>query len=150
MRPALAEDVAFDPDAVTAILEITRGYPYFLQEWGKHSWETAAASPITLDDVVLGTPAAIAALDASFFRVRFDRLTPAEKRYLRGMAELGAGPHNSSAIADLMQRKPSSLGPVRASLIAKGMMYLPGYGQSAFTVPLFDEFMHRAMPQWEA
>ncbi len=146
VHPIEAEQCSIEPAAVTKILEVTRGYPYFLQEWGKQCWETAAQCPITVDDVNLAYPIAIAALDDSFFRVRFDRLTPSEKRYLRGMAELGEGPHNSTTVADHIGRKPSSFGPVRASLIAKGMIYTPGYGETAFTVPLFDAFMRRAMP----
>ncbi|MEP6867153.1 MAG: ATP-binding protein [Novosphingobium sp.] len=146
IHPIEAEDCSIELAAVASILEVTRGYPYFLQEWGKQCWDTAQQCPITADDVKLAYSTAIAALDASFFRVRFDRLTPSEKRYLRGMAELGEGPHASTAVASHIGRKPSAFGPVRASLIAKGMIYTPGYGQTAFTVPLFDAFMRRAMP----
>jgi hypothetical protein len=146
-RPAAAEGVSFTDDALSELLSVTSGYPYFLQEWGKQAWETAERSPITRADVIAATPTAVSALDGSFFRVRFDRLTPSEKRYLRAMAELGPGPIASGAIADAIGRKPSSFGPVRASLIAKGMIYTPGYGQTAFTVPLFDAFMRRAMPE---
>ena len=144
--PIEAEDCAITPDAVARILAVTQGYPYFLQEWGKQSWDAAAVCPITAADVEIAHPAAIAALDDSFFRVRFDRLTPSEKRYLRAMAALGPGPHGSTAVADHLGRKTSSFGPVRAALVAKGMIYTPGYGQTAFTVPLFDAFMRRAMP----
>lgn len=147
VHPIEAEECSIEPEAVARILEVTRGYPYFLQEWGKQCWDAAARCPITAADVELANPTAIAALDDSFFRVRFDRLTPSEKRYLRAMADLGEGPCTSTAIADHLGRKPSSLGPVRASLIAKGMIYTPGYGQTAFTVPLFDSFMRRAMPE---
>jgi hypothetical protein len=146
VHPIEAEDCSIEPDAVAKILEVTRGYPYFLQEWGKQCWDAADRCPITAGDVDLAYPTAIAALDGSFFRVRFDRLTPSEKRYLRAMADLGEGPCNSTAIAEVLKRKPSSFGPVRASLVAKGMIYTPGYGQSAFTVPLFDAFMRRIMP----
>jgi AAA ATPase domain len=146
VRPIEAEDCSIAPDAVTQILDVTQGYPYFLQEWGKQCWEAADACPITARDVALAYPAAIAALDDSFFRVRFDRLTPSEKRYLRAMAALGEGPYNSTAIAVQLGRKPTAFGPVRASLVAKGMIYTPGYGQSAFTVPLFDAFMRRIIP----
>ncbi|QYE33162.1 ATP-binding protein (plasmid) [Polymorphobacter sp. PAMC 29334] len=146
VHPIEAEECAIEPDAVAKILAVTEGYPYFLQEWGKQCWDAADACPITAADVDLAHPTAIAALDDSFFRVRFDRLTPSEKRYLRGMAELGEGPFNSTAIADHIGRKPSSFGPVRASLIAKGMIYTPGYGETAFTVPMFGAFMRRAMP----
>lgn len=148
-KPALAQGVAFDPVAATRIVEETRGYPYFLQEWGKHAWEAAQASPITIDDVGQASRAAIAALDESFFRVRFDRLTPSEKNYLRAMADLGPGPHRSGDIAERLQRKVTSLGPTRNQLIAKGMIWSPNHGDTAFTVPLFDEFMRRIMPGGE-
>jgi len=146
VRPIEDEDCSITPEALAQILAVTRNYPYFLQEWGKQAWDSAASCPITADDVALAHPTAIAELDDSFFRVRFDRLTPAEKRYLRAMAELGPGPSSSTAIAETLDRKPSSFGPLRASLVAKGMIFTPGYGQTAFTVPLFDEFMRRALP----
>lgn len=145
-KPAQAWNVEVNEDALAAIVEQTRGYPYFLQEWGKHAWDTAVASPITRDDVEKASRAALAALDESFFRVRFDRLTPAEKRYLRAMAELGPGPHRSGDIADELGRKVTSLGPTRNQLIAKGMIWSPSHGDTAFTVPLFNEFMRRIMP----
>jgi DNA-binding MarR family transcriptional regulator len=93
------------------------------------------------------TPAVIERLDQSFFRVRFDRLTPSEKRFLRAMAGLGSGPHRSGDIANALGVKISSVGPVRASLMQKGMIYSPTHGDVAFTVPLFNEFMLRAMPK---
>lgn len=145
-NPARAEGVVVTLDALQRIIEATQGYPYFLQEWGKHAWDVADASPIDVDDVERATVTAVAALDASFFRVRFDRLTPLEKRYLRAMAELGAGPHRSGEIAAELDREVSSLAPTRAQLIAKGMIWSPSHGDTAFTVPLFDEFMRRIMP----
>ena len=148
IKPAREQNVDFTEEAVAAIIAKTRGYPYFLQEWGKHSWDIANKSPITEADVLSASTQAIAALDESFFRVRFDRLTPSEKNYLRAMAELGEGPHRSGDIADLMDRLSSSLGPVRSSLIAKGMVWSPTFGDTAFTVPLFDEFMKRIVPAW--
>jgi hypothetical protein len=147
-KPARDQGVEFTDAAVAAIVAKTHGYPYFLQEWGKHSWDVAQQSPITEEDVLAASAQAIAALDESFFRVRFDRLTPAEKVYLRAMAELGAGPHRSGDIAEVMGRASSSLGPVRSSLIAKGMVWSPTFGDTAFTVPLFDEFMKRIIPAW--
>ena len=120
-------------DAFDRILQETRGYPYFLQEWGKHAWEVATQSPITLEDVQLATRAAVAALDESFFRVRFDRLTPVEKRYLRAMAEIGPGPHRSGDIAEQLRRKVTALGPTRNQLISNGMIYSPSHGDTAFT-----------------
>lgn len=146
VKPAEAHGVVYDEAALTQILRLAKGYPYFLQEWGKHAWETADASPIELADVDKATTVAVAALDESFFRVRLDRLTPAEKKYLRAMAELGPGPHRSGDVAECLKRKVTSLGPSRNSLIAKGMIYSPSHGDTAFTVPLFDEFMKRIMP----
>lgn len=146
VAPLADEHAKITDDALACIIDETRGYPYFLQEWGKHSWEVADASPITRDDVRVASSVAVAALDESFFRVRFDRLTPAEKRYLRAMAELGAGPHRSGDIADVLARVVTSLGPTRSKLIAKGMIWSPNHGDTAFTVPLFDAFMKRIMP----
>jgi hypothetical protein len=144
-KPAEDQGVLVDADALTQIIQETHGYPYFLQEWGKHAWDAATRSPITAQDVKQATITAIAALDASFFRVRFDRLTPLEKRYLRAMAELGPGPHRSGDIADQLDREVTSLGPTRSQLIVKGMIWSPSHGDTAFTVPLFDEFMKRTI-----
>jgi hypothetical protein len=149
VKPARDQAVEVDDAALERILQETRGYPYFLQEWGKHAWDAADASPICLRDVEVASPTAIAALDESFFRVRFDRLTPLEKKYLRAMAELGAGPHRSGDIADQLDREVTSLGPTRGQLIAKGMIWSPSHGDTAFTVPLFDEFMKRIMPDFD-
>ena len=145
--PAKKEDVTFTGDALRLILQYTQGYPYFLQEWGKHAWSVAPSSPITAKHVRSATIQALAELDASFFRVRFDRLTPAEKIYLRAMAELGPGPHRSGDIAEQLGRKVNALGPTRSALISKGMVYSPDYGDTAFTVPLFDQFMKRMIPK---
>jgi hypothetical protein len=133
--PIEREDETIQPEALDAVFGQTQGYPYFLQEWGKHSWDTAESSPITVEHVELATRSALAELDASFFRVRFDRLTPAEKRYLRAMAALGAGPHRSGDIAEKLGVKVSSVAPTRNSLITKGMLYSPAHGDTAFTVP---------------
>lgn len=147
--PAEKEGAKYEPQAVKVILEQTKGYPYFLQEWGKHSWDIAVESPIKAGDATRATAAALAALDNSFFRVRFDRLTPAEKKYMRAMAELGAGPHRSGDIAKLLNKKVSTVAPMRNTLISKGMVYSPAHGDTAFTVPLFDGFMKRIMPKLE-
>ncbi|MFZ2998598.1 AAA family ATPase [Sphingobium sp.] len=144
--PIEREEEAIDEAALDAIIVQTQGYPYFLQEWGKHGWDAADASPISADDIEAATRSALAELDASFFRVRFDRLTPAEKRYLRAMAGIGPGPHRSGDVADALGVKVSSVAPTRNSLIAKGMLYSPAHGDTAFTVPLFDAFMRRVMP----
>jgi hypothetical protein len=145
-KPLQDEKVEITPHALGRIVRETHGYPYFLQEWGKHVWDAATASPIDEQDVESAFAGTIAALDESFFRVRFDRLTPSERRYLRAMAELGPGPHRSGDIAAELQRSVSSFGPTRSQLIVKGMIWSPNHGDTAFTVPLFDEFMRRIMP----
>ena len=132
-------------DALDRIVAETQGYPYFLQELGKHAWDAADESLIDIDDVETASLTAVAALDANFFRVRFDRLTPLEKRYLRAMAELGEGPHRSGEISDELGRAVTSLAPMRNQLIAKGMVWSPRHGDTAFTVPLFDGYMRRIM-----
>ena len=145
-KPAAAAGVHFEQAALDELVRQTQGYPYFLQEWGKHTWDVASKTPIVLQDVHDATTATLTALDESFFRVRFDRLTPQEKRYLRAMAELGPGPHRSGDVADALSKKVTALGPARNKLIAKGMIWSPSHGDTAFTVPLFDEFMRRIMP----
>jgi len=145
-EPALSAGVVFEEPALAEVFRLTRGYPYFLQEWGYQSWNQAPSDTITLDVVQRVTPTVIDRLDANFFRVRFDRLTPSEKRFLRAVAELGPGSHRTGDIAETLGVKVTSLGPVRAKLIRKGMIYSPAHGDMAFTVPLFDEFMRRAMP----
>lgn len=149
-EPARAADVVFESSAIEEIFRLTHGYPYFIQEWGYQSWNVAAASPITLDVVRAATAKVIPRLDQNFFRVRYDRLTPSEKTFLRAIAELGPGPQRTGDIADTLGIKVSSLGPVRAKLIRKGMIYSPAHGDIAFTVPLFDEFMRRAIPEFSA
>ena len=144
--PAAQCNVKFDYDALQEIFRQTQSYPYFLQEWGKHSWQCATESPITLADVNSATDLAVSDLDASFFRVRFDRLTPSEKQYLRAMAELGPGPHRSGDIAHLLSKEVNSVAPTRATLINKGMVFSPAHGDNSFTVPLFDQYMKRVMP----
>lgn len=145
-RPAQTEGVMFTDDALDAIVSQTQGYPYFLQEWGKHVWNAADSSPISASVVDVAAKQAIASLDQGFFRVRFDRLTPSERLYLRAMADLGPGPHRSGAIAQKLGRIVSSLAPTRSNLISKGMVWSPGHGDTGFTVPMFDEFILRAIP----
>lgn len=144
--PVVRAGVAFSDDAIKEIFRVTQGYPYFIQEWGYQSWNHAATTPISLTDVKRATTSVTRRLDENFFRVRFDRLTPREKEYLRAMAYLGSGPQRSGDIAEALGVRMNSLGPTRANLINKGMIYSPAYGDMAFTVPLFDEFMRRAMP----
>lgn len=147
--PTRAVGVDFDADALREIFRLTQGYPYFLQEWGYQAWNLSEGSPITLQVVLAASASVVRRLDENFFRVRFDRLTPAEKRFLRALAGLGAGAHRTGDIASALGVTVNSLSPVRAKLIRKGMIYSPAHGDMAFTVPLFDEFMMRAMPVLE-
>ena len=147
--PAQAVGVAFKADSLKEVFRLTKGFPYFLQEWGYQAWNLATASPITLQIVRNATETVIPRLDQNFFRVRFDRLTPGEKNFLRAMAELGPGPQRTGDVATALGVKVTSLGPARAKLIKKGMIYSPAHGDMAFTVPLFDEFMVRAIPKFK-
>lgn len=140
--------VEFDEAAVREIYRLTQGYPYFLQEWGYQAWNRAEVSPISLAVVQDASATVTKRLDENFFRVRFDRLTPREKRFLRAMAELGPGAQRGSEVAECLSVKISSIGPTRAKLINKGMIYSPAHGYLAFTVPLFDDFMRRTMPEF--
>ena len=145
-EPAKELGVEYTPDALNEIYRMTAGYPYFVQEWGSVVWDTAKRSPIALEDVRGASREATRRLDESFFRVRLDRVTDAEQRYLRAMAELGKGPYKTAAVAASQKKSSASFGPVRDSLIKKGMIYSPRYSEIDFTVPLFDEFMKRVMP----
>lgn len=148
--PAQVEGIIFESSALKEIFCLTKGFPYFLQEWGYQTWNNAKGSPITLETVQNATSMVIQRLDKNFFRVRFDRLIPSEKIFLHAMAELGPGAHKSGDVADVLNKKNSGLTTVRAKLIRKGMIYSPAHGEIAFTVPLFDEFMIRAMPNLES
>ncbi len=145
-EPVRTQKVTFTEEALDEINFQTKGYPYFLQEWGSQAWNVAENSPIGIDAVREASSRAIANLDQSFFRVRFDRLTPREKDYLRALAELGNNPQRSGDIAQMLGVKSESVAPLRGGLIWKGMIYSPQHGDTAFTVPLFDEFMKRIMP----
>lgn len=146
-EPIEAAGETIEADALQEMYRLTKGYPYFLQEWGYQTWNQAERSPITAAIVKDTTHLVAQRLDENFFRVRFNRLTPREKTYLRAMAELGPGPYRSGDIAEALAVKINTLGPVRASLIKKGMIYSPSHGDMAFTVPLFNEFMKRAIPK---
>jgi hypothetical protein len=145
-KPLHDEGVAITAPALQEILRLSQGYAYFLQTWGSHTWLAADASPIGIDAVRKASITAVAALDEGFFRVRFDRCTAKEKKYLRAMAELGEGPHRSGDIAACLIEKVSSLAPTRSSLITKGMVWSQTHGDTAFTVPMFAAFMQRIMP----
>jgi len=143
--PVEAEGAMIGDDAIARLLSVTRKYPYFLQQWGYESWNLATGDTIMLPDVESAGAAAVSKLDEGFFKVRFDRCTPAEKRYMRALAELETGTGKSGDVADILGVKVTSLGPTRSSLITKGMIYSPAYGDVEFTVPLFDEYMKRTM-----
>lgn len=147
--PARAAGAFFEPEALTEIYRLTKGYPYFLQEWAYHAWNKATRNSITLEVVQNCTSAVVESLDQNFFRVRFDRLTPSEKNFLRAIAEPGSESKRTSDIALTLNLKANALSPIRSSLIKKGMIYSPAYGDLAFTVPLFDEFMIREIPELE-
>ncbi|PUE17832.1 AAA family ATPase [Limnohabitans sp. WS1] len=144
-RPAEELNVVFEPEAIDEIYKDTDGYPYFLQMWSKYAWDVATISPNSRTDVQRARLLTEADLDESFFKTRFERCTPSERRYLRAMASLGSGPHRSGDIAAALGRSINTLGMVRSSLINKGMVWSPSHGDTAFTVPLFDQFMLRAM-----
>jgi len=149
VHPAEHEGVKFQQEAIEEILRATQGYPYFLQEWGFHVWNAAVKSPIRRADIERVTPEIIAHLDANFFRVRFDRLTSLQQKYLRAMAELGAGPHKTGDIATTLGVETANVSTVRQQLIDKGMIWSQRYGETSFTVPMFDNFMKRQMPALE-
>jgi hypothetical protein len=145
-RPAEAQGVVVETAAVDAIILQTQGYPYFLQEWAYEAWNLADGKIIRAADVERAAALVNRKLDGNFFRVRFDRLTPTERKYLRAMANLGPGPHRSGEIARAYGAKVESVGPLRNALIKKGMIFSPSHGDTAFTVPLFDEFLKRVLP----
>ena len=145
--PARRLGVSYRADAMDEIQRLTEGYPYFLQEWGSACWRVAEGPSITLAEVKAATPVAVRELDSTFFRVRLERTTPFERRYLRAMAELGPGPHRSGAIATALGRPVQGVAPTRARLVRKGMVYSPAHGDTAFTVPLFDQYLKRVMPE---
>ena len=146
--PASDAGVDFERPALREVFRLTKGYAYFIQEWGYQSWNVARTNSITPEVVKQATATVIPRLDRNFFRVRFDRLTPSEKRFLRAVAELGPGAQRTGDVADMLRLKVTSLGPVRAKLIRKGMIYSPAHGDMAFTVPVFNEFMIRAIPEF--
>ncbi|NTU92289.1 MAG: ATP-binding protein [Chlorobiaceae bacterium] len=147
LGPVMDEGVTFEPAALEEIYRLTKGYPYFLQEWGYQAWNQADSSPITLRLVQETTTQVVHRLDENFFRVRFERLTDGEKKYLRAMAQLGQGPYRTTDISvQLGVESSTALSTVRSKLIRKGMIYSPAHGLLNFSVPLFDEFMLRAIP----
>lgn len=149
VKPAEAEGVSFDGDAVAEILAAAQNFPYFIQEWGFQVWNAAPASPISCNMVRAASPDVVSHLDNNFFRVRFDRLTPLEQKYLRAMAELGPGPCATGRIAETLGVRSAFIATVRQRLIKKGMVWSRRHGETSFTVPMFDAFMKRQMPEVE-
>jgi hypothetical protein len=141
--PAAEEGVDWTPAAVRTATAAADGFPYFLQQYGQEIWDEAGGSPITEADARVGVAKGQAGLDAGFFRSRWERASVAEKRYLRAMAQDGAGPSETSALADRLGKAKNSLGPSRANLLAKGLIYSPSHGQVAFTVPRMADFITR-------
>lgn len=142
-QPVNDEGASIDDDALAEIFQKTRGYPYFLQEWGHQSWNLAPGDTITLGDAKQAEATTLKRLDEGFFKVRFDRLTPKEREYVIAMAKLGSGPYRSSDVADALGETAQSLGPRRAQIISKGMIYSPSHGDIAFTVPMFNDYLIR-------
>lgn len=145
-KPVHEQGASFTDEALDEIFMITKGYPYFLQEWGYHAWNIAPSTTITCQEIEKATQIAIANLDRNFFRVRFDRLTPTEKKYVRALADLGNTPQRSGDIALKLGKSVEKVAPLRAQLIGKGMIYSPKHGDTAFTVPLFEDFLKREIP----
>lgn len=150
VNPAKEEGVRYTDDAVSKILHLTERYPYFLQQWAYEAWNAASGKTITAQDVQMATTSAIEELDRSFFKVRFDRCTPSERKYMRALAELGPGTQRSGDIAEVLGVKSTSVAPTRSALIRKGMIYSPSHGDTTFTVPMFDQYMKRAMPRFKS
>jgi hypothetical protein len=144
-RPATEEGVSFTSGAIDKILQVTEKYPYFLQQWAYEAWNVSDNEIITEDVVDRAGDLAIRELDQSFFKVRFDRCTSSEKKYMRALADFGVGKHRSGDVADRLGVRVTSVAPTRSALIRKGMIYSPSHGDTAFTVPLFDQYMRRAM-----
>lgn len=142
-QPIENEEESISDDALALIVRQTEGYPYFLQEWGYQAWNVADASPIAAADVRRASALALRRLDDGFFKVRLDRLTPKEREYVMAMARLGKGPYRSADVADALGEPIQALGPRRAKIISKGMIYSPAHGDIDFTVPMFDDFLRR-------
>jgi hypothetical protein len=146
-NPGKQEGVTFSSDAIDKILELTECYPYFLQQWAYEAWNASDTNVISSETIDVATKLAIQELDKSFFKVRFDRCNPSEKKYMRALAEFGSGKHRSGDVADTLGVKVTSVAPTRSALIKKGMIYSPSHGDTVFTVPLFDQYMRRVMPK---
>ena len=143
VKPAILGNVEFEENAISEVVSQTQGYPYFLQEWGYQAWNTAESSPITLSDIKKSNALVLSRLDQNFFRSRYERISDTQKQYLKAMERCGPGPHRTGLIAQTLGKSSQQVSSVREALINSGMIYSPNYGMTAFTVPLFDEFMIR-------
>lgn len=148
-EPAKSEGAQFADEAIEHILNVTERYPYFLQQWSYVAWNKSETNIIGIEVAKQSDALAIAELDKSFFQMRFERCNPSEKRYMRALAEFGSGRQRSGEIAELLGVKVQSVAPTRSALIKKGMIYSPAHGDTEFTVPLFDQYMRRAIPKFE-
>lgn len=142
-KPVLEEEASITSEALQVIVERTKGYPFFIQEWASVAWNNSEGPEITFDDVDHAYPETLARLDEGFFKVRIDRLTKAELQFVKAMAQIGDGPYAMADIAKSMSRSQKSLGPARASIISKGMIFSSDHGYLDFSVPLFAEFIRR-------
>ncbi len=147
VEPARARSVDYNKVAVTSALDWTGGYPFYIQQLGKHAWNLAEHSPITTAAIEAAIPVAQSALDSSIYQVRVQRATDTERQYMRAMAELGPGPYRSGNVALKVGKSTTALSQTRQRLLDKGLVYATeDYGHIDFTVPRFDEFMCRHMP----
>jgi len=146
--PANVEGASFTGEAIDHILGVTEQYPYFLQQWAYTAWNLSPSNLIDENTARAADAPAVEELDKSFFQMRLERCNPSEKRYMRALAELGSGKQRSGEIADLLGVKSQSVAPTRSALIKKGMIYAPSHGDTEFTAPLFDQYMRRAIPEF--
>ncbi|HEY5179482.1 MAG TPA: ATP-binding protein [Dermatophilaceae bacterium] len=142
-RPAAAEGVSWEEAAVSYVVKEARSYPYFLQEYGQATWNAASGTKLTYDDARVGAVSGQAHLDAGFYRARWERAAPAQRAYLEAMAQDGDGPSQSGEVAARLGKTPTGVGPIRDSLIKKGLIYSPEHGQIAYTVPGMADFIAR-------
>lgn len=149
-QPIKDEGEAISDEALKEIVIRTEGYPYFLQEWGYQAWNVANNSPIDKVDIEEASSLALKRLDEGFFRVRFDRLTPKEREYVIAMASVGGrGPYRSSDVAEILGESTQKLGPRRAKIIRKGMIYSQAHGDIDFTVPMFADYLQRTAIEFD-
>lgn len=146
VAPVVSEGASWQPDAADRVIELTQGYPYFLQEFGKQAWNVAEGATIELADAIASSSLAVDELDHGFFRARIDKATDAERDYLRAMANLPVSDlYKSGDVSAALDKRTSQTGPVRDSLIKRGLLYAPRHGFLAFTVPMFDQYIRRTL-----